>query len=119
MWKRCLHCGEVRACRSRGLCWACYYSPGVRPRYPRDCRGAGNVGLANNNRVPAAAPDSATSARPGSPEKIEVLAERVRAGRLLWHPDDFVCCDDRHEADLPVGAVVVNAARAAEGGSGD
>lgn len=33
---------------------------------------------------------SPTDARPGSWEKLEVLAQRVEAGLHLWHPDDFV-----------------------------
>lgn len=33
-------------------------------------------------------PDVPTTALPGTPEKIEVLAQRLAAARLLWHPDD-------------------------------
>ena len=33
-------------------------------------------------------PRVATNARPGSPEKIRVLAARFAAGRDLHHPDD-------------------------------
>jgi hypothetical protein len=33
-------------------------------------------------------PRVATNARPGSPEKIRVLAARFSAGRELHHPDD-------------------------------
>lgn len=29
-----------------------------------------------------------TDAMPGTPEKLEVLAERVEGGLPLWHPDD-------------------------------
>jgi hypothetical protein len=40
----------------------------------------------------------ATSAMPGSVEKLRVLAERIRQGLPLWHPDD------RHISDsLPTG----------------
>ncbi len=31
---------------------------------------------------------AATDAMPGTPEKLEVLAERVRIGHPLWHPLD-------------------------------
>jgi len=31
---------------------------------------------------------SATEAPAGSPEKLNVLAERVQKGLPLWHPDD-------------------------------
>lgn len=30
----------------------------------------------------------ATSALPGSDQKLEVLAERIRSGLPLWHPED-------------------------------
>ncbi len=36
-----------------------------------------------------------TDAMPGTREKLEVLAERVRAGLPLWHPRD------RHDAEAP------------------
>ena len=31
---RCRHCHERKVCRPRGLCWRCYYAPGVRDQYP-------------------------------------------------------------------------------------
>ncbi len=33
---------------------------------------------------------SPTDARPGSVEKLEVLAQRAADGVHLWHPEDFV-----------------------------
>jgi hypothetical protein len=30
----CRHCKRSPDYRPRGLCWACYYSPGVRDQYP-------------------------------------------------------------------------------------
>jgi hypothetical protein len=33
-------------------------------------------------------PPIPTSALPGSPEKLAVLAERARLKQALWHPDD-------------------------------
>ena len=30
----CRHCGAKRAIRPRGLCWGCYYAPGVKALYP-------------------------------------------------------------------------------------
>jgi len=35
-----------------------------------------------------------TGAMPGSQEKLEVLAERLRMGLPLWHPGDRVSYDD-------------------------
>jgi hypothetical protein len=34
-----------------------------------------------------------TEALPGSPEKIDVLAERARLGLPLWHRSDRVDCE--------------------------
>jgi len=36
-----------------------------------------------------------TDAMPGTREKLEILAERVKAGLPLWHPLD------RHDAEAP------------------
>ena len=30
----CRHCNRVPSNRPRGLCWSCYYKPGVRDLYP-------------------------------------------------------------------------------------
>ncbi|HEY2895025.1 MAG TPA: hypothetical protein VGJ16_12450 [Pirellulales bacterium] len=35
-----------------------------------------------------------TSALPGTPEKLDVLAERLRQGLPLWHPSDRLTFDD-------------------------
>ena len=37
----------------------------------------------------------ATAALPGSAEKLDVLAERLRQGLPLWHPADRLSYDDR------------------------
>ncbi len=37
---------------------------------------------------------SATTALPGSEEKLQILAERVRCGLPLWHPSDRRSLDD-------------------------
>ena len=82
----CRHCQRVRSCRPRGLCWCCYYKPGVREQYPTHLkfskRGEGNF------YRDAPLHEFPTSALPGSDEKIAVLAERVRLKQCLWHPDD-------------------------------
>ena len=36
----------------------------------------------------------ATGAMPGTPDKLSVLAERVRQGLPLWHPADRQDCDE-------------------------
>jgi hypothetical protein len=82
----CRHCQKVRANRPRGLCWSCYYKPGVREEYPSTSkfarRGVGDFnGAARRAKRPTVAP-------PGTPEKVAVLAERARLGLDLWHPRD-------------------------------
>lgn len=44
---------------------------------------------------------SATEALPGSPEKLDVLAERVRRGLPLWHRSDRRDCENLAEAYWP------------------
>ena len=82
----CRHCGRVPVNRPRGLCWSCYYTPGVRELYPSTSkfaqRGVGTL----NRRVEL--PPEPTSARPGSAEKVWVLQQRARNHQALWHPDD-------------------------------
>jgi hypothetical protein len=82
----CRHCQKSKVNRPRGLCWSCYYRPGVRDKYPSTSkfarRGVGNFcGL-------APLPPCPTSFPPGSPEKVAILAERARQKLSLWHPDD-------------------------------
>ena len=84
----CRHCHTAPIARPRGLCWACYYRPGVRDLYPSTskfgCRGIGN---GHKNTL---LPDRPTCALPGTEAKIRVLGERARLGQSLWHPDDVI-----------------------------
>jgi hypothetical protein len=83
----CRHCECTKANRPRGLCWSCYYTPGVRDKYPSTSkfaqRGVGDF----NGRAPL---PIATRALPGTREKVAVLEERARLGQALWHPLDAV-----------------------------
>ncbi len=82
----CRHCQRVRSNRPRGLCWSCYYKPGVREKYPSTSKFA-RRGLDDfNGRAPL--PPEPTRALPGTPEKVAVLEERARLGLSLWHPLD-------------------------------
>ena len=89
--KICRHCGRSNVNRPRGLCWSCYYTPGVRDQYPSTSkyarRGTGNF----NGTAPL--PPVPTMAVPGSPEKALVLAARADCGYGLWHPDDATLPD--------------------------
>lgn len=82
----CRNCGRAKVNRPRGLCWSCYYTPGVKDRYPSTSkyarRGVGNF----TGNAPL--PPIPTTAAPGSPEKLEVLAQRARNKQALWHPLD-------------------------------
>ena len=82
----CRHCHVVNSNRPRGLCWSCYYRPGVRDLFPSTSK-FGRRGLGNFNRR-AKLPPMPTRALPGTPEKVAVLEERARLGVSLWHPRD-------------------------------
>jgi hypothetical protein len=82
----CRHCQRVRSNRPRGLCWSCYYTPGVRELYPSTSKFA-RRGVDDFNGQPPL-PAQPTDALPGSPEKVAVLEERARLGVSLWHPLD-------------------------------
>ncbi len=82
----CRHCQKSNASRPRGLCWSCYYTPGVRALYPSSSKFARRGVLDFNGRSPL--PPFPTRALPGSPEKIAVLQQRASLRVSLWHPDD-------------------------------
>ncbi len=85
---RCRHCEMVRCLRPRGLCWTCYYMPGVRELHPSTSKFAQQgVGIGfGKDQLPA----NPTDARPGTEEKIKVLEARAEAKTSLWHPNDAV-----------------------------
>lgn len=82
----CRHCHKGPVNRPRGLCWSCYYRPGVRDCYPSTSKYA-RRGVGNFNG-PTPLPSGPTSAAPGSEDKVAVLAERARMRQSLWHPLD-------------------------------
>jgi hypothetical protein len=82
----CRHCGRARVSRPRGLCWTCYYTPGLRSLYPSTSKFA-QRGIEDFNGQGRLAIEP-TEAFPGSAEKVEVLAERARRRQALWHPSD-------------------------------
>jgi hypothetical protein len=81
----CRHCQKSSVNRPRGLCWSCYYTPGVRELYPSTSKFA-RRGVANF--CGRAAPCVPTEALPGTVEKLAVLEERARLKQELWHPLD-------------------------------
>ena len=82
----CRHCNRTKSNRPRGLCWACYYTPGVREKYPSTSK-FGRRGV-DDFYGWVIAPPEPTSAPPGSAEKVAVLERRARLGVSLWHPKD-------------------------------
>lgn len=96
----CRHCSKAKVNRPRGLCWSCYYTPGVKDQYPSTSkyarRGEGNF----NGAVPFA--PEPTTAPPGSPEKMAVLEMRAKMKLALWHP-----LDAKYEGDpRPMAAIL-------------
>ncbi len=87
---RCRHCRRRRASRPRGLCWTCYYLPGVKKRYPRLIQ-LPRIGLESGEFPLPAEP---TRARPGTSEKLEVLHRRALLRFQLWHPKDAPLDDE-------------------------
>ena len=81
----CKHCRKSKVNRPRGLCWTCYYTPGVKDLYPSTSkfarRGVGNF----NGNAPLPEP---TTAPPGTAEKMAVLEMRAQLKQALWHPLD-------------------------------
>ena len=82
----CRNCTKCKVNRPRGLCWSCYYTPGVKELYPSTSkyarRGVGNF----NGNAPL--PAAATTAAPGTPEKLAVLELRAKLKQSLFHPED-------------------------------
>ena len=82
----CKHCQKSKVNRPRGLCWSCYYTPGVKEMYPSTSkyarRGVGNF---TGNAPVAPRP---TCFAPGTAEKMAVLEERAKNKQALWHPFD-------------------------------
>ncbi len=86
---KCKHCNDParKVNRPRGLCWGCYYTPGVRDMYPSTSKYA-RCGVGNGTGAGRVLPAKGTKALPGTPEKMAVLAERAALGQRLWHPKD-------------------------------
>ena len=101
--QRCKHCRRLINCPRLGLCWVCYQTTPVRRVYSRELR-KGRRGVAHGKPPRGHAPWS-TSARPGTREKIAVLAWRAAAGFELFHPQD-ASTDDDDDADVRIVAPV-------------
>lgn len=87
----CLHCGKRPVSKPRGLCWTCYYGPGVRDQYAawtppgdadwRDCPGCGGkIATADESQSRCSTCDRPVLARPGYFHRIKQYAAAVAAG---------------------------------------
>jgi hypothetical protein len=90
---RCRHCHRPKVNRPRGLCWSCYYSPGVKDKYPSEskfhCTKEANAQDEAENDFTGEPPlDEPTEALPGTEEKIKVMARRAALRLALFHPQD-------------------------------
>jgi hypothetical protein len=92
---RCRHCCKGRINRPRGLCWNCYYAPGVRDLYPTDPV-YGHRGICSSGERPA--PANPTHHPPGTPGKLDVMVARAEAGEHIHHPDDAKSHDNYQAA---------------------
>lgn len=80
----CRNCSRYAISRPRKLCWTCYYTPGVKERFPKE---TSDAFIVDNTTKPL--PKEPTMARPGTEEKIQVFRERIMRGEHLHHPDDY------------------------------
>ncbi len=84
----CRRCKEKQCNRPRGLCWTCYYTPGVKDEYEITTVKGIYGSMGHKSTKHRAAPCEPTGALPGTPEKIAVLEQRAALGQELWHPLD-------------------------------
>lgn len=83
--KACRHCQKNKVNRPRGLCWRCYYTPGVLELYPSTSKYARR---SYQNFSGPAAPCEPTDALPGTEAKLRVLESRAANGQELFHDRD-------------------------------
>jgi hypothetical protein len=86
----CRHCKRGRACRPRGLCWGCFYRPGVRDQYgtpdPATSKFARRGIRDFNGSAPLPEP---TTTLPGTHERVAVYEGRAERGEAIFHPRDY------------------------------
>jgi hypothetical protein len=78
----CQHCGRQASGCAGGLCLECHADKKVRAMYRR--RTGVRVRFARVHSLPA----EPTAARPGSEEKLRILAARADRREQLFHPQD-------------------------------
>jgi hypothetical protein len=79
---KCKHCDASHVYR-RGLCTKCYRTPVIREQHAHVSRVPLGYGFKRRSE-----PATATTAPPGSPEKVCALSERAARSEKLHHRDD-------------------------------
>lgn len=109
----CRHCGVNKANRPRQMCWTCYYAPGVKELYVSQCvytrKGLGLQagGLPLDTLI--------CPYLPGTPGKIEFMADRAERGVQVFHPKDAKYGGGTMPDVAQIAMVVVEEAEAADG----
>lgn len=82
----CRHCNAKPVSRPRGLCWNCFYTPGVKDLYPITSKhGIRGIG---NGMAAVVLPPRPTSTLAGTRERLRVYRKRAEKRLALNHPDD-------------------------------
>jgi len=84
----CQHCRQYKRTRPRGLCRRCHKDRKVRLLYPPVSPHGRRMPAFMDTIGPRPAAKSATSARPGSAEKMQVLQARIASGLNPWSAQD-------------------------------
>lgn len=87
----CQHCQQRKANRPRGLCWRCYYQPGVAEMYPSGSKHARRGVVEFYGTAPLPEP---TDTLPATPERLAVYERRAMNGEAIFHPKDRRITDD-------------------------
>lgn len=86
-WVICRHCASAKVNRPRGLCWGCYYTPGVKEQYDSTSKYA-HRGVGHSSGQVPLDDWGPTVAIPGSEAKLKVLTGRAKRNVALFHPAD-------------------------------
>jgi hypothetical protein len=84
----CRHCQSHKANRPRGLCWSCYYTPGVKELYPTSSKYGRRSDDTNHGHAQSKPATDTARVEPGSPEKVALMAGRVLRGESLTDPSE-------------------------------
>lgn len=82
----CKHCGKKGVNRPRGLCWSCYYTPGVLEQYPSTSKHAYRSPVPAHSDGPL--PAEIMPAGISFEDRLKVLEGRAARGESLFHPAD-------------------------------